>query len=245
MELLEVANHVVEFDQIGVPFPALRSLLVKHGLASVQIDVLVRKLPALDGTLDTGSSSMCDSDDVLKLSGVAALYGIHQLNLLLQAQRSWKQLDRLAGPVLFLFVLAVACPVRHLMVDGFWGREEEQLLAILRLTSHAAYSPQIDYLVVRTLPHLRSPVSTASHSQVDPPSARISWTAYWNNVLSKIVFARLVHIRSIFRDVCGKRSPSGPASDSRGTDGYYPQVGEKLSYWDNREDLVSESSERR
>ncbi|KAI0356069.1 hypothetical protein OH77DRAFT_287164 [Trametes cingulata] len=214
LENLEITSHVLELEDVGAPFPALRSLILRE-LGSLAVDVLVQKFPALDGTLDVGSSSPCDRDDILKVYSVSSLRRIRCQNLQLQAQQSWRRLDRLVGPILFLFVLAVACPVRHLMVDDFEDRDQEQLLEMLRemTPTHlklsiwwsrhyrvfkALFPPQttsrLTHLVLVTRYFL--PDDEVVLEDFDEASR----TIYWQSVLTKIISAvRQLHLLTHFR----------------------------------------------
>ncbi|CDO70364.1 hypothetical protein BN946_scf184999.g4 [Trametes cinnabarina] len=116
----------------GVQFPGVRSVFLGYHGGPQRMETFLHMFPALNGTFDTGDLEF-DEGALLK-ANMAEQRRVRALNKQSQEIRTWKYLDRVIGDTHALYMLALACSVRHLVVKQVCGHRKEQVADILRDT---------------------------------------------------------------------------------------------------------------
>ncbi|KAI0631113.1 hypothetical protein C8Q77DRAFT_1131354 [Trametes polyzona] len=128
LEVLEIKERELDISTTGLVYPSVRSLTADILLGPWRTDVLVSKFPALDGTLDLSTP---DGEVLLSAQRQDE---IRARNVARQEDRAWRSLDRVVGCVFLLYVLAIKCPVRRLVLSEVQSHDDAQLRAILGTT---------------------------------------------------------------------------------------------------------------
>lgn len=144
LEVLDITERTLFFDEKGLQYPALRSLKLGVDKGIVRMDILAYKFPALEDSFSIGTVFELQHD-------VPKQWRIREANKERQLRRSWTHLDRVTGDVLSVFVLGLTCPVRHLMLDMYTFYTTEHIADILittppthlKLTIVLCYGPLI------------------------------------------------------------------------------------------------------
>ncbi|KAJ8494415.1 hypothetical protein ONZ51_g2303 [Trametes cubensis] len=214
LEVLEVLGQAVTFvdrDQNNVIFPALRSFEV---VSSSQFDWIwtedmVRMFPALNGTLAFEGlyHPFQDGDGRIRKRNWAS-----------QLQKTWNSLDRVIGDVDVVDKLGLACPVRHLMLDGVCKHSKDRVRDVLHHTPPTHLKLSIDLShgvhifngllpqeVFPRLTHLVLMFSFCDYSSIiinDDDLADMQ-TAQWPALLTEVIAAldgaRLTHLRLVVK----------------------------------------------
>ncbi|KAL7277305.1 hypothetical protein ACG7TL_009161 [Trametes sanguinea] len=215
----------------GIQFPALHSVVLGPQRNALWIEPLVHMFPALNGVLGIG--------------GLHCLYGmplrannaeqrqIRGLNKRSQETRAWRHLDCAIGDTYTLYMLGLACRVRHLMVDRVCAHRKEQMTDILRdaRPTHLKMSLRLehglsvleDLFPPDTIPDVTHLVLLVSYDNVEAligyegvdlaTVQHVQWKDVLSKILSTIRHLRITHIRLIVRyDVSEADSPPTPYS---------------------------------
>lgn len=125
LEVLDITERTLLFDEKGLQYPALRSLKLGVDKGIVRMEILTYKFPALDDSFSIGTVFELQHD-------LPKQWRIREANKERQLRRSWTHLDRVTGDVLSVFVLGLTCPVRHIMLDTYNFYTTEHIADILR-----------------------------------------------------------------------------------------------------------------
>ncbi|KAI0631122.1 hypothetical protein C8Q77DRAFT_1074976 [Trametes polyzona] len=143
LEALEIGTdeRALVLDTTGLVYPSVRSLTADFLLGPWRTDVLVSKFPALDRTLDL-SPGLGDA-----LLPTEEKEEARALNIARQRDRTWRSLDRVEGCVFLLYVFAIQCPIRHLMLNEVHSYEDAHLRAILGTAppTHLKLTKEMDF----------------------------------------------------------------------------------------------------
>ncbi|KAI9067842.1 hypothetical protein FKP32DRAFT_216968 [Trametes sanguinea] len=113
-----------------IVIPAMRSVYLGHQSDALWMDTFVHMFPVLNGTFDVGDLYGVDGHTLR--ADVAEQRRIRALNKQSQETRAWRHLDRAIGDTHTLYMLGLACTVRHLMLDKVCVHRKEQMTDILR-----------------------------------------------------------------------------------------------------------------
>ncbi|OSD01506.1 hypothetical protein PYCCODRAFT_1436443 [Trametes coccinea BRFM310] len=215
----------------GIQFPVMHSVILGPQSGALWMDTFVHMFPALNGVLDIGD--LRDFEGASLRGNNAEQRRIRGLNKRSQETRAWRHLDCAIGDTYTLYMLGLACRVRHLMVDRVCAHRKEQMTDILRdaRPTHLKMSLRLehglsvleDLFPPDTIPDVTHLVLLVSYDNVEAligyegvdltTVQHVQWKDVLYKILSTIRHLRITHIRLIVRDdVSEADSPPTPYS---------------------------------
>ncbi|KAI0358144.1 hypothetical protein OH77DRAFT_1246488 [Trametes cingulata] len=208
LEVLHLQRTTIKLAAKGAQYPAIRSAHFRGIEGPPWVDILVHMFPNLCDTLDLGAIdySLVDAAD----TQVRA----RRINKERQEYASWKGLDCVVGDVTSLYMLGLACPVRHLMVDALCRHLKEQLGTALqdtlpthlKLTIMLAHGINVfeDLFPTEVIPKLTHLVLLVTYDNLDDEDlidrftmSSVKWPAFLDLVTNAVKPLHLTHLRLI------------------------------------------------
>ncbi|KAI0631128.1 hypothetical protein C8Q77DRAFT_1061934 [Trametes polyzona] len=205
LEVLEITDKEAAFTTRGLIYPELRSLSVGL-MVPWRIDVLIAKFPKLDAILDLTPGYV----RILQETTPQQEQDIRAANIIAQKKGTWRKLDRVVGELYLLYMLAIECPIHHLLVDDISPRNMTQLTEVLctsppaRLTltmrlnfGNVLSAGLFPEAVVPKLSHLAILLTYTSDRFEDtaPAVQTFRWSDLLASIISSIGKLELTHFR--------------------------------------------------